>query len=413
MPRQIHRLDAMKVKHLKARGLHADGGGLYLQVSKFDTKSWIFRFTLNGKSRQMGLGALHTVSLSEARQKAESCRKLVWEGTDPIERRKALRARRGLEAAKTMTFNECALGFLRSHGAAWSNIKHSTQWKNTLSTYACPVFGNLPVQDIDTGLVLKALEPIWTSKTETASRVRGRIESILDWAKARGYREGENPARWRGHLDKLLPARSKVQKVRHHAALPYPEIGPFMAKLRTHDAVSARGLEFLILTAARTGEVIGAKWDEIDFGQKIWTIPEGRMKAGKEHRVPLSECALKILDGMKATKVSDFVFPGGKKNRPLSNMAFLQLMKRMERNDLTAHGFRSTFRDWAAERTNYPGEVAEMALAHTVSDKVEAAYRRGDLFDKRKRLMDEWASYCQKAPTYAGGKVTAIREKMN
>lgn len=412
MPRQIHRLDAMTVKHLKARGLHADGGGLYLQISRFDTKSWIFRFTLNGNARQMGLGPLHTVPLSEARQAAEECRKLLRTGTDPIDHRKTERARHGLEVAKVMTFKECATAYLRSHGAVWSNIKHSAQWKSTLEAYVYPSFGTLPVQDIDTGLVLKVLEPIWATKTETASRIRGRIESILDWAKARGYREGENPARWRGHLDKLLPAKSKISKVTHHAALPYTEIGAFVSELQNHDAVSARGLEFLILTAARTGEVINATWGEIDFAHKVWTIPEERMKAGNEHRVPLSERTIKILNEMQEAKVSDFIFPGAKKNRPLSNMAFLQLMKRMGRDDLTAHGFRSTFRDWTAERTNYPGEVAEMALAHTVSDKVEAAYRRGDMFDKRRRLMDEWAIFCRNPSMDSHGKVTPIRETL-
>lgn len=395
MARQIHRLDALKVRRLAKRGLHADGGGLYLQISQFDTKSWIFRFTMNGKSRQMGLGPLHTVSLAEAREEAELCRKVVRDGIDPIEKRKADKARMSLETVKQMTFKECAAGYLNAHDASWSNHKHAAQWRNTLSTYVYPVFGDLPVQSIDTGMVMRVIEPIWGKKTETASRLRGRIESVLDWATARGFRQGENPARWRGHLDKLMPAKAKVQKVKHHAALPYAEISNFMVDLRAREAIAARGLEFLILTAARTGEVIGAKWDEIHFDTKVWIILGGRMKANKDHRVPLSGCALSILQTMHALRQSDYVFPGAKKDRPLSDMAFLQLLKRMGRGDLTGHGFRSTFRDWTAECTSYSNEVAEMALAHSISDKVEAAYRRGDLFEKRQNLMDDWAKYCQ------------------
>ena len=253
------------------------------------------------------------------------------------------------------------------------------------------------------------IEPIWTTKTETASRIRGRIESILDWATARKYREGENPARWKGHLDNLLPMRSKVQKIKHHAALPYSDIGSFMVSLRQHDAVSANGLEFLILTAARTGEVIGATWSEIDFDSAIWIVSGERMKNGKEHRVPLSSTAIKVLRKMEKVAESKFVFPGGKRNRPLSNMAFLQLLKRMGRGDLTAHGFRSTFRDWVAERTNYPNEVAEMALAHTVTDKVEAAYRRGDMFDKRVNLIEDWCGFCALTPDDGAGNVVPIK----
>jgi integrase len=410
VPREINRLDALKVKRIDARGQHADGGGLYLQVSKFDTKAWIFKFTLNGRPRQMGLGPIHTVSLAEARQEAESCRKLVREGIDPIERRKAEKARRGLENAKSMTFKECAQGYLRAHDAAWSNLKHTAQWRNTLTMYVYPVFGDRLVQDIDTNLVMKVLDPIWTEKTETASRVRQRIEATLDWAAARGYRSGENPARWKGHLRNLLPLKTKVRKVKHHKALPYTEIGTFMADLRARDAIAARGLEFMILTATRTGEVIGATWDEIDLDNKIWTIAADRMKAGKEHRVPLSEDAASVLESMKAFRRSKFLFPGNKKDRPLSNMAFLKLLQRMEQ-DVTGHGFRSTFRDWAAERTNHPREVAEMALAHTISDAVEAAYRRGDLFEKRRRLMEDWARTCAVSePPDESGRVVGLHE---
>ncbi len=394
MARSINRLSSRKVATETGRGLYADGGGLYLQVSQFDTKSWVFRFTLNKKSREMGLGPFHTISLADARQEAEKCRKMLREGIDPIERRKALRGQAQAEVVKAMSFKACAEKYINSHSAGWKNVKHASQWTNTLATYAYPVFGDLPVQAVDIGLVMKVLEPIWFTKTETAGRVRGRMEAILDWATVRKYRKGENPARWKGHLDTLLPARSKVQKVKHHAALPYDDIGAFMEKLGKQEGISARGLEFLILTAARTGEAIKATWDEIDFDKAVWVIPAERMKADREHRVPLAPVALQVLAGLKENARNDFVLPGMRNNTSLSNMAFLQLLKRMGRPDLTAHGFRSTFRDWTAERTAYPQEVAEMALAHTVADKVEAAYRRGDLFDKRRKIMDDWAEFC-------------------
>jgi integrase len=269
------------------------------------------------------------------------------------------------------------------------------------------VFGNLPVDTVDTGLVMKVIEPLWTTKTETASRLRGRIEAVLDWAAARGYRSGENPARWRGHLDKLLPRRDRVQRVQHHPALPYEDIGAFVLALRDRDGFAARGLEFLILTAARPGEVYGATWDEIDLDRAVWTIHADRMKAGKEHRVPLPDRAVELLREMQEVRVSDFIFPGQGPGRPLSNMAFLQLLKRMRHEDLTAHGFRSTFRDWAAERTSFPRELAEKALAHAVGNKVEAAYQRGDLFDKRRKLMDAWAQYCE-STRHPNSNVTSI-----
>jgi integrase len=283
-----------------------------------------------------------------------------------------------------------------SHQAGWKNPKHRAQWPSTLSTYVYPHFGKLPVQDVDVALVMKAVEPIWTTKPETASRVRGRIESILDWATARGYRHGENPARWRGHLDALLPTKTKVRRVQHHAALPYAQLPAFLAELRQQDGIGAKALEFAILTAARTGEVMGAKWSEIDFEARLWTVPAERMKAGREHRVPLSEPALAILKAMREVREGDFVFPGGRAGRGISNMAMIMTLRRMGRGDLTAHGFRSTFSDWCAEQTDFPAEAREMALAHTVSDKVEAAYRRGDLFQKRRDLMDAWANYAAK-----------------
>jgi len=375
--------------------MHADGGGLYLQISRFDTKSWVFRFTLAKKTREMGLGPIHTISLSEARGEAGKCRKLVREGLDPIEQRKLARGQMRAEAKKVMTFKECAEKYISAHSAGWKSVKHSQQWTNTLAAYAYPRFGDLPVQAVDTGLVMQVLEPIWPTKTETASRLRGRIEAILDWATVRKYREGENPARWKGHLDTLLPGRSKVQKVTNHPALPYAEVALFMTNLRQQDSVSARGLEFLLLTAARTSEVINATWEEIDIDNGLWTVPAERMKSSKEHRVPLSSAAQNVLVEMRKYARNEFVFPGMRNNRPLSNMAFLQLLKRMGRRGLTVHGFRSTFRDWAAERTNFPSEAAEMALAHAVSNKVEAAYRRGDMFEKRRKMMEDWAAFVE------------------
>ena len=396
MASQIGRLKALTVTRAKEKGLYADGAGLYLQIAAAGSKSWIFRYRMNGRKtpRDMGLGPVHTVTLAEARDKAREARKLILEGVDPIEAKRARKQARALEAASAMVFKDCAKKYIAAHKAGWRNAKHANQWTSTLETYAYPVFGSLPVASIDTALVTKVLEPIWNNKTQTASRVRGRIEAILDWATARGFRVGENPARWRGHLDKLLPARSKVQKVKHHKALSYTEIGAFMKKLREQEGVAVRALEWLILTASRTSETIGATWDEIDFEAKIWTIPAERIKGGKEHRVPLSSEALKIAKEMYKLKDGDYVFQGGKRGKPLSTNALLALLKRMDHQGLTAHGFRSTFRDWAAEQTNYPCEVAEMALAHTIEDKVEAAYRRGDLFEKRKRLMAEWAQYC-------------------
>jgi integrase len=409
MTRAIGKLTALAVDRAKRRGHYGDGGGLFLQVSASGAKSWVFRFKEFGRLREMGLGPTHTVSLAEARQKALECRKARLDGLDPIEARRGKRVQAKFDAAKAMTFAACAERYIASHKAGWRNPKHAAQWPATLGTYVYPVFGSLPVQAVDVGLVMKAIEPIWVQKPETAGRVRGRIESVLDWATARGYRHGENPARWRGHLENLLPKKSKVRRVEHHAALPYPEIGAFTAELRQQEGVAARALEFAILTAARTGEVIGAKWDEIDPGERLWTVPAERMKkADKEHRVPLSDAALAILDDLRKVQQDNFVFPSSKAGRPISNMAMLMLLRRMGRGDLTTHGFRSSFRDWAAERTGFPAEVAEMALAHTVSDKVEAAYRRGDLFQKRRQLSDAWAKFCATPP--AARQVVLIRK---
>lgn len=388
------KLTALKITRAQKPGLLGDGGGLYLQISATGSKSWIFRYRVDGRLRDHGLGSLSTVSLSEARDKALHCRRLRVAGIDPIDARKEQRVAARLEAAKALTFADCATAYIEAHKPGWKNAKHAEQWTSTLSTYVYPVFGDLPVAEIDVGLVLKAIEPIWAEKPETAARVRGRIEAILDWAKVRGYRTGENPAAWRGNLSHLLPPRGKVKKVVHHAALPYAELPAFWKELASQPGSAARALQFAILTATRTSEVLNATWDEIDFDQAVWTIPSERMKAGVEHRVPLAPAALVLLKTLHEQRSGDFVFPGTKKDRPLSNMSLLMVLRRMERDDLTAHGFRSTFRDWAAECTDTPREVAEAALAHTLADKVEAAYRRTDFFDKRRKLMDEWAGYC-------------------
>jgi integrase len=388
------RFSALKVAKLKGPGYFADGGNLYFRIAPGGARGWIFRYTTHGRTRDMGLGAYPEISLAAARKLAGKCRELVKEGIDPIERRRAERAAERVAAAKSLTFDECVREYIRDHEAGWRNAKHRAQWSSTLSRYVSPVFGKLPAAEIDAGLVLRSLKSIWYTKPETASRVRGRIESVLDWARVHDYRSGENPARWKGNLDHLLPARSKVRRVKHHAALPYSEIGAFIATLHELKDGAARALEFTILTAARTGEALGAIWDEIDFQSKTWTVPAARMKAGKDHRVPLSSAALVLLKRLDESRINDFLFPGAKRGRPLSEMALLMLLRRMGRNDVTVHGFRSSFRDWAAEHTNFPREVAEMALAHAIPSAVEAAYRRGDLFDKRRRLMEAWAVHC-------------------
>ena len=397
MARPIHKLSARFVSTVKKKGRYSDGLGLYLQVGDGANKSWLFRYQLEGKKRQMGLGPLHAVSLSDARTRAEECRRKLVDGIDPIEERRMQKASARLATSKAHTFKECAEALMRSKGPEWQNAKHSKQWGSTLETYVYPTIGELNVSDIDTGMMLQILEPIWSTKPETARRVRGRVETILDWAKARGWREGENPAMWRGHLDKLLPSLKKASNVRHHPALPYAELGTFYEKLVNQGGVAAEGLRFLILTAARTSEVTGVTWDEIDLDERVWTIPADRMKANRHHRVPLSDEATGIVQRMLEAKHGKYVFPGGSGDGSLSNAAFTQVLKRMKCRDITVHGFRSTFRDWGAEQTAYPSEVLEMALAHTVGSKVEAAYRRGDLFEKRRRLMADWASFCQRA----------------
>ena len=410
-------LTAQKVN--KARvGRYCDGNGLYLLVRDNGTRFWIFRYSRAGRHREMGLGRAGAdraaVPLSEARDKAAALYRLVRAGVDPLEQRSAeaaaAKAAAQSAAARAITFRAVARFYLDAHEAGWRNGKHRQQWQNSLDTYAIPHMGDLPVADVGTAHVLAALEPLWTRKPETASRVRGRIEAVLDYARTREWRNGENPARWRGHLDNLLPKRSRVAAVEHHAALPWRETGAFMAALAKQPGVAALALRFTILTAARTGEVIGARWGEIDQQGAVWTVPGDRMKAGREHRVPLSEVALEVLWEVAPLRQSadDVVFPGQRKGCPLSNMAMAVLLRRMKRDDLTVHGFRSTFRDWVAEATGYQREVAEAALAHALADKTEAAYQRGDLFTKRRRLMDDWASFCSN-PSAPTGEVVPMR----
>jgi integrase len=396
MTRTLHRLSAVKVTGAKQPGYFADGGNLYLRVAPGGSKQWIFRFALAGKTRDAGLGSYPTISLVKARQEAERCRRLVATGVDPIAAREEERIAAQAASKEAMTFEACAKALIAGHEASWKNAKHRAQWTSTLATYAYPHIGRLPVSAIDTPHVMKVLEPIWTDKPETAGRVRGRIEAVLNWAKVSGYRDGngQNPAQWRGHLDHLLPARSKVRKVEHFAAVPYKNMATLMAKLREEIAISARALEFIILTATRTGETLGAVWTEIDLKERVWIIPEDRMKAGVEHKVPLSAPAITILRAMAGIREGDLVFPGARQGRPLSDMSLLMLLRRMGYGDYTTHGFRSSFRDWCAEKTSFPREVAEKALAHRIPDAVEAAYRRGDLFEKRRKLMHAWAAFC-------------------
>ena len=393
MAKLIKRLSALKVSKLNKRGWYADGEGLYLQVSATGSKSWVYRYKKAGKERWHGLGQYaDDNSLEDARSAAGACRKLRRKGIDPIDYKRQQDSDKLLEDAKSITFKECATQYIESHKSGWKNSKHESQWTNTLETYAYPFIGNISVQKIDVGLVMQVIEPIWHKKTETASRVRQRIEKVLDWAKVRQYRTGDNPAVWRGHIENLLPKRSKVQKVKHFKAMPYADVPGYFIALRQTNSLSAKALAFTILTATRNNEVREAKWNEIDLDAGIWTIPEERMKAGKTHRVPLTKECLKILEETKPFKTSDYVFSFSK-DKPLSNQALLKTLK-SKHPTLTVHGFRSSFRDWCAEMTAYPREVAEAALAHSLTNATEAAYQRGDLFVKRSKLMNAWSDYC-------------------
>jgi integrase len=420
-------LTVLEIKHAKP-GNYIDGNGLYLQVSKSGTKSWIYRYQINGKRREMGLGAVDAVPPVEARAKAAELKKLASKGIDPIEQRRkeqaevaAKQAEQKSEADKAShTFAAVAAEYIDMKSSEWANAKHAQQWGNTLDTYAAPIIGDLPVADITSEHIWQILTPIWTTKTETATRVRSRIELVIDYALGRGWRAGENPARWRGRLKSTLATPSKIKNVRHHPALPREKIPKFMAELRQREGAAARALEFAILTAARSGEVRGAKWGEIDLDAKMWNIPASRMKAKKKHRIPLSGDAVLLLRTLPRIAGNDLVFPGSRDSRSLSDMSLSAVIRRMNegedgprwvdeaREEVVPHGFRSTFRDWAAEVTHYPSEMAEIALAHTIANKAEAAYRRDDMLDKRRQMMEDWAAVCR---AVKGGKVVRIKKK--
>lgn len=394
MGRGIFKLSDRAVREQKQPGYYGDGGGLWLQVSKTGTKSWVFRYSRQGKAHELGLGSFLNVGLKMARDKAAALREALGRGDDPMAQRMAAKA----EAITRLTFSQCAEQYIEANRAGWKNPKHAEQWKSTLETYAYPTIGKLDVAHIDTPHVLKVLEPIWTTKNETASRVRGRIERVLAWATTRKLRKGDNPAKWTHHLDTILPKPSDVQKTTHHEALPYSDVSAFVKQIQGLPGVTPSALEFTILTAARTNETIGATWAEIDLDSAVWTIPPSRMKAKKEHRIPLSARTVEILRDMEKLRNGDFVFPGWKPKTGLSNMAMLKLLKEKGRAGITVHGFRSTFRDWAGETTGHPREVIEHALAHQLKDKAEAAYARGTLFEKRRALMDDWSDFIKTPP---------------
>jgi len=404
-------------------GLYSDGNGLYLQITagtsntedEYVTKSWIFRYAVGSgrdkRERKMGLGPYPLVTLAKAREMAIACSLQRLRGIDPLEQRESEKRTIEVKALKTIVFEKAAEQYIASHRAGWKSDVHRKQWENSLKAHAYPVLGKLDLRDIDTGMIVRVLEPIWTSKTETASRVRGRIENILDWGKVNGYRDGENPARWDGHLDYLLPKRSKVHKEKHHPALPHAQMPRFMADLRSRTGASAKCLEFVILTVARTAEATEAKWREIDMPGKKWTVPPERMKGEREHDVMLSDAAITVLDHQKKIQSSDWVFPGAREGEPLSETAMRELIKQMnaERKkaglprwidpkqggrDVVPHGFRSSFKDWSSECTNFRSEIAEAALAHKEADKVKAAYGRTTFDQKRRELLAAWADYC-------------------
>ncbi len=387
----IYKLSQRKVD-TAGPGKYEDGGGLRLVVSNAGSKKWVLRFTINGKRREMGVGSYPNIGIARARELATEYRRQAKEGLDPI-------AERQVEPEQIPTFTSCAARYIRAHRQGWKNRKHARQWVSTLKTYARPAIGETPVDQITTDDLLGILTRIWTTKTETAKRVQGRIENVLDFAAAHKWRDQMNPARWRGHLDKLLPPPNRVKTVVHHPAMPYEAVGGFMAELAKNNSTSSLALRFLILTAARTNEVLQAQRSEIDLKAAIWVVPAERMKARREHRVPLSDTAMGVLASLVRIQGNPYLFPGAKQGKPLSNMALLQLMRGMgygvggDRGDYVPHGFRSSFRDWSGEVSSFPRDVAEMALAHVIENKVEAAYRRGDLFEKRRKMMQEWAEF--------------------
>jgi integrase len=399
--RMLNRLSEQGIKKLRARKLHPDGGNLYLSLRAWPSRHWVFRFAFAGHQHELGLGGYPAVSLREARDGRDEARRLLRQGINPVAQRAAERAAKRVETAKpAMTFRQCAEAFVAAHSAAWSSTKHRDQVEASLAQYAYPVLGDLPVSAIDTGLVLKIVEPMWQDTTETASRVRSRIERVLDWARTRGYRDGENPARWRGHLQTLLPSRAKAQPVQHHAAMKYDAVPGFVANLQAQSSIQARALEFTILTASRLGESLGAVWGEFDLDARVWTIPAERMKGKREHRVPLSDAAMAIIEQMQQLPRGDLVFP-------CSRTTVFRLSSAAS---VTSHGFRSSFRDWVAERTSFPSEVAELALAHKVGSAVEQAYRRSDQFERRRKLAAAWAEFCC-TPVPAGTVVVPLKRQ--
>ncbi len=423
MARTMNKLTAKEVEKKTAPGLYGDGGGLTLQITKAGVKSWLYRYMINGKAYGMGLGPAHTITLADARQKAAEARKLVIEGINPLEAKRQRKLDAEMVKARLMTFDQCADTYIEAHRASWRNAKHADQWTNTIATYVSPLIGPMPVAQIDTAMVVKVLtqpddmgQQFWQSKNETASRVRGRIESILGWATTSGFRSGDNPARWKGHLENLLATISRAQRIKNHPSLEWTRMGAFVHDLRQRDGVAARAVEFTILTAARSGEVRGACWSEIDLAAKVWTIPASRMKAKREHEVPLSDAALALIKSMPKIDGTDLIFPGTK-GQALSDMSMTAVIRRMngappkwvdkDGKTITIHGFRSSFRMWAAESTNYPREVAEHALAHQLPDAVERAYQRGTQFAKRAAMMNEWARFCGTVRS-DGGEVVPI-----
>lgn len=401
MGKAVKKLSARTVATIAKAGRHSDGDGLYLNVTPSGARSWLFIWKRDGKRREMGLGPAGSVPLARARELATECRAQVAAGLDPIE------ARNAAEKSKSgiPTFGTVADALIAAKENEWRNAKHREQWRASLTEFAAPLRSK-PVDEIDTATVLAVLTPLWQAKLETASRLRGRIEAVLDAAKAQGHRSGENPAAWRGHLCHLLPKRSKLTRG-HHAAMNYQDVPAFLAKLRGCDAIAAMALEFCILTAARSGEVYGARWAEIDLSAKVWIVPASRMKAAREHRVPLADRALDIIKKLSEARTGDFVFPSPRGQRPLSHVAMAKVMRRLEVEEATVHGFRSAFRDWAGNETHFPREVAETALAHVVGDKAEQAYRRGDALEKRRELMEAWAGFCEPR---AGPNVVPMRK---
>lgn len=393
---RIGRLTALAVQRANKQGMIGDGLGLYLQVGPNAAKSWILRFKRGGKSRYLGLGPVHTVSLAQARQKAADARSLLLEGTDPIAHKRASRA----AAVAAKTFKEVADDYIAAHRAGWRSAKHAAQWEGSLAKHVYPVIGAVGVAAIDTTHVLKVLRPIWSVVPETGSRIRSRIELVLDAAKAAGLRDDSpNPARWKGHLKTQFPAARQVAKVAHFAAMDYAGVPDFMRDLRGQNGVAPLALAFVILTAARSAEALGASRDEIELEQRVWTVPADRMKGGREHRVPLSDPALAILEQVAAIRENEYVFPGLRRGQHLTGAALQDVLIRMGRRDATVHGFRSSFRDWCGNETSFPREVAEHALAHRIGDAAEQAYRRGDALAHRRRLMDAWAAYCLDKPS--------------